>query len=103
MLKTPQSSLFYHYTTKEGLDGILKSGTIKQTFPHPRTPGRLDGVNLSDGAVFLTRMDPHNNKNSIAFNNYRCVQSNMIYKNFDDVLIFLVIPKSARSVGIIFC
>ena len=95
MLKTPHSSLFYHYTTKEGLDGILKSGTIKPTFPHPRTPGKLGDINLSDGAVFLTRMDPRNNKKSIAFNNYRCVQTqtNFIGVGFDYSSVVFFFPK----------
>ena len=44
---------------------------------HPRTPGQLDGVTLSDGAVFLTRMDPCNSKKSIEFNNYRCAKTNV--------------------------
>ena len=36
-----------------------------------RTPGIIDGVSLKEGAVFFTRMDPRNDKESIAFNNYR--------------------------------
>ena len=76
---TNQATKKYSYSNVLGVDGILKSGIIRETFPHPRTPGKLDGVTLSDGAVFLTRMDPRNNKKSIAFNNYnyRCAQTNV--------------------------
>ena len=66
MLSTPHASLYYHYTDRGGIEGILN-----QTVPHPRTPGIMDGVSLKEGAVFFTRMDPRNDKESIAFNNYR--------------------------------
>ena len=71
MPSTPHASLYYHYTDREGIEGILKTKSINQTVPHPRTPGIMDGVSLKEGAVFFTRMDPRNDKKSIAFNNYR--------------------------------
>ena len=74
-----QSAVFYHYTSQEGLKGILKSGFIRPSRPHPATPGWLDGSNLrtnSDGVVFLTRVDPNNSRDSIAFNNFRYFERN---------------------------
>ena len=65
------SSIFYHYTSRDNLAGILASKTILASHPHPATPGMLGGSNIKDGAVFLTRMDPANSKRAIAFNNYR--------------------------------
>ena len=65
------SSVFYHYTSREGLAGILETETILGSHPHPATPGMLGGSNIQDGAVFLTRMDPSNSKEAIAYNNYR--------------------------------
>ena len=63
-------SIFYHYTSKEGLAGILASNKIFCSSPHPATPGLLGGYVIKSG-VFLTRMDPNNSKAAIAFNNYR--------------------------------
>ena len=71
MLSTPHASLYYHYTDREGIEGILKTKSINQTVPHPRNPGIMDRVSLKEGAVFFTRMDPRNDKKAIAFNNYR--------------------------------
>ena len=65
------SSVFYHYTSQEGLAGILETKTIRASHPHPSTPGMLGGSNIQDGAVFLTRMDPTNSKRDISYNNYR--------------------------------
>jgi len=62
-------SIFYHYTSKEGLAGILASNKIFCSTPHPATPGLLGGYVIKNG-VFLTRMDPNNSKTAIAFNNY---------------------------------
>ena len=66
-------SVYYHYTSHEGLTGILDAKMILPSLPHPATPGILAGESIvkSVGAVFLTRMDPTNSKESIAFNNYR--------------------------------
>ena len=66
-------SVYYHYTSHEGLTGILDAKVILPSLPHPATPGILAGESIvkSVGAVFLTRMDPSNSKESIAFNNYR--------------------------------
>ena len=63
-------SVFYHYTSKESLEGILASNTIICSTPHPATPGLLGGYVIKSG-VFLSRMDPNNSKAAIAFNNYR--------------------------------
>ena len=63
-------SIFYHYTSKESLEGILATNTIFCSTPHPATPGLLGGYVIKNG-VFLTRMDPNNSKTAIAFNNYR--------------------------------
>ena len=65
------SSVFYHYTSQEGLAAILESKTILASQPHPSTSGMLGGSNIQDGAVFLTRMDPANSKRAISYNNYR--------------------------------
>ena len=64
-------SIFYHYTSLDGLAGILDSRTILASTPHPATPGMVGGSYVKDGAVFLTRMDPANSRRAIAFNNYR--------------------------------
>ena len=66
-------SVYYHYTSHEGLTGILDAEMILPSLPHPATPGILAGESIvkSVGAVFLTRMDPSNSKEAIAFNNYR--------------------------------
>ena len=82
-------SVYYHYTSHEGLAGILDAKMILPSLPHPATPGILAGESIvksvgavfltrmdesivkSVGAVFLTRMDPSNSKEAIAFNNYR--------------------------------
>ena len=69
--RMPHSSVFYHYTSQNGLAGILATNTIVATQPHPATPGMLGGFNIQDGAVFLTRMDPSNSKRAISYNNYR--------------------------------
>ena len=63
---------------------ILESGRILPSFPHSSgsfnlvaginllaIPGWIAGVNLTCGAVFLTRMDPNNSREAIAFNNFR--------------------------------
>ena len=63
-------SIFYHYTSKESLEGILATNTIFCSTPHPATPGLLGGYVIKSG-VFLTRMDPNNSKAAIALNNYR--------------------------------
>ena len=65
------SSVFYHYTSQEGLAGILEAETILASLPHPATPGMVGGSYIKDRAVFLTRMDPANSKEAIAYNNYR--------------------------------
>ena len=70
ILKMAPPSIFYHYTSKESLEGILASSTIFCSTPHPATPGLLGGYVIKSG-VFLTRMDPNNSKAAIAFNNYR--------------------------------
>ena len=62
-------SVYYHYTSHDGLTGILDAEMILPSLPHPATPGIL--AVKSVGAVFLTRMDPSNSKEAIAFNNYR--------------------------------
>jgi len=64
------SSVFYHYTSQEGLAGILEAETILASHPHPATPGMVGGSYIKDRAVFLTRMDPANSKEAIAYNNY---------------------------------
>ena len=64
-------SIFYHYTSLDGLAGILDTRTILASTPHPATPGMVGGSYVKDGAVFLTRMDPANSRRAIAFNNYR--------------------------------
>ena len=77
------SSVLYHYTSKDALFSILDSGIIFPSQPHPATPGRLAGVNLNaaeHGSVFFTRMDPKNNKNSIAFNNFRFELELFVFK-----------------------
>ena len=68
-----QPVVYYHYTSQEGLAGILEAKMILPSLPHPATPGILAGESIvsSVGAVFLTRMDPTNSKETIAFNNYR--------------------------------
>ena len=68
-----QPVVYYHYTSQEGLAGILDAKMILPSLPHPATPGILAGESIvsSVGAVFLTRMDPTNSKETIAFNNYR--------------------------------
>ena len=70
-----QPAVYYHYTSHEALAGILDAKMILPSLPHPATPGILTGESIvsSVGAVFLTRMDPSNSKESIAFNNYRYV------------------------------
>ena len=70
ILKMAPPSVFYHYTSKESLEGILATSTIFCSTPHPATPGLLGGYVIKSG-VFLTRMDPNNSKAAIAFNNYR--------------------------------
>ena len=70
ILNMAPPSIFYHYTSKESLEGILASNTIFCSTPHPATPGLLGGYVIKSG-VFLTRMDPNNSKAAIAFNNYR--------------------------------
>ena len=70
ILKMAPPSIFYHYTSKDNLEGILATNTIFCSTPHPATPGLLGGYVIKSG-VFLTRMDPNNSKAAIAFNNYR--------------------------------
>ena len=78
------TSVLYHYTSNDGLAMILESGRILPSFPHSASfnllaginlaiPGWIAGVNLTCGAVFLTRMDPNNSREAIAFNNFRCI------------------------------
>jgi hypothetical protein len=62
---------YYHYTSSAGLAGILESGTILSSAPHPSTSGMVGGRSTQGGAVFLTRMDPSNSREAIARNNYR--------------------------------
>ena len=66
-------SVFYHYTTIEGLRGIMAQGKIVPN-PNPETqnPGILGDVDLNNipAPVYFTRMDPTNSKEAIAFNNY---------------------------------
>ena len=66
-------SVFYHYTTIEGLRGIMAQGKIVPN-PNPETqnPGILGDVDLNNmpASVYFTRMDPTNSKEAIAFNNY---------------------------------
>ena len=73
LVMSRQPVVYYHYTSQEGLAGILEAKLILPSLPHPATPGILAGESIvsSLGAVFLTRMDPTNSKESIAFNNYR--------------------------------
>ena len=66
------SSIFYHYTSQESLTGILSTKRIFTCRPHPATQAWLGASN--NEAVFLTRMDPNNSKEAIAFNNYRSYQ-----------------------------
>ena len=70
-LSLPPPSLFYHYTSLAGLEGILSLGAILPSQPGLHPTGRLGGRDVSRGAVFLTRMDPGNTRDVIAFNNYR--------------------------------
>ena len=69
LVMSGKSGVYYHYTSHEGLAGILEAKMILPSLPHPATPGILAGESIvsSVGAVFLTRMDPNNSKESIAF------------------------------------
>ena len=71
--------VFYHYTSREGLLGILASGVILPSLPHQHTPlppgGRGDLP-----TVFLTRMDPSNPREVIAYNNYQNGWSRKMWK-----------------------
>ena len=64
--------VFYHYTTLECLEQIMSQGMILPFFPPPQIPSDFDGIDIRFyPTIFLTRMDPLNSKESIAFNNYR--------------------------------
>ena len=68
------ASIFYHYTTLQGLSGIKAQGAIMPSLCcNPSIHNHfLAGIDLKKTpAIFLTRMDPSNSKESIAFNNYR--------------------------------
>ena len=68
------ASIFYHYTTLQGLNGIKTQGAIMPSLCcNPSIHNHfLAGIDLKKTpAIFLTRMDPSNSKESIAFNNYR--------------------------------
>ena len=67
--------VFYHYTTQQCLEQIKNEGMLRPCLPPmPSSPIShiIDGVDIKDKkTIFLTRMDPNNPKESIAFNNYR--------------------------------
>jgi hypothetical protein len=61
----------YHYTSHEGLAGILRDGVIHPSSRHGHPTGRVGGIDVTGGAVFLTRRDPQAfSRERIAFNNY---------------------------------
>lgn len=93
-----QPAVYYHYTSHEGLAGILDAKMILPSLPHPATPGILAGESIvsSVGAVFLTRMDPTNSKESIAFNNYRYVHR-VKSQSADDVSQWRMVKQSGKS------
>ena len=71
-------SVFYHYTTPECLEQIKSLGMIMPSLRTPQfqattsIPSVIAGFDIKDTpTIFLTRMDPSNPKESIAFNNYR--------------------------------
>ena len=64
-------SVFYHYTTPENMENIMRQGMIKPSLCSPLIPSEFAGFDIKDTpAIFFTRMDPINPKESIAFNNY---------------------------------
>jgi len=64
-------SVFFHYTTPECLQQIQSQRMIMPFLPPPSVPSIFYGLDLRDTpTIFLTRMDPSNPKESIAFNNY---------------------------------
>ena len=64
-------SVFYHYTTPENLEIIKREGTIKPYLRNSQNRPVVKGFDLRHTpAIYFTRMDPSNPKESIAFNNY---------------------------------
>jgi len=64
-------SVFYHYTTPENLENIKRQGMINPFLCSPLIPSVFADIDIKDTpAIFFTRMDPSNPKESIAFNNY---------------------------------
>ena len=65
-------SVFYHYTTPENLESIKRQGKIEPSLRNSKSRPFVDGKDIRHSpAIFFTRMDPSNPKESIAFNNYR--------------------------------
>jgi hypothetical protein len=61
----------YHYTSHEGLAGILRDGVIHPSSRHGHPTGWVGGVNVTGGAVFLTRKGPQAfSREAVAFSNY---------------------------------
>ena len=67
----PAPSMLFHYTSLQGLEGILSLGAILPSQPGLHPTGWLGGRDVTGGAVFLTRLDPTHPREIIAFNNYR--------------------------------
>ena len=67
----PPPVLLYHYTSKESLAAILRTGAILPSLPGQHPTGMLGNRDVRAGAVFLTRLDPQHSRERIAFNNYR--------------------------------
>ena len=61
----------FHYTSHEGLRGILAEGVIMPSFLHGHPTGWVGGRDVTAGAVFLTEKDPDTySREMIAYNNY---------------------------------
>ena len=65
-------SVFYHYTTLENFENIRRTRVIEPALRNSQNRPIVNGIDLRrTPAIFFTRMDPSNPKESIAFNNYR--------------------------------
>ena len=61
----------FHYTSYEGLRGILDKGVIMSLPNHNHPTGLVGGRDVTAGAVFLTDKDPDTySREMVAYNNY---------------------------------
>lgn len=58
--------IYYHYTTRDGAENIIKDMQIRKSVRRGR---RGDDVAFGEG-VYLTQKQPSSGKHVIAFNNY---------------------------------